>query len=64
MDLIPDALSMSLQMLDDHRRKRALDEAREREWPSVVLEDLLDADEIKERTTYPVNSILGLTNII
>ena len=64
MDLIPDALTMSLQMIDERRRERALAEAREREWPSVVLEDVLDADEVKERTSFPVNQIIGLTHII
>lgn len=59
-----EALRIGLQEMDRIRRERVLKEEQEREWPSVVLEDLLDAEEVKERTRYPVNPIIGLTNVI
>jgi hypothetical protein len=57
MELIPDALSSSLEMLDQRRRDAVAQEAAEREWPSVVLEDLLDADVVKERTKPPLSIV-------
>ena len=64
MDFIPDALTLSLQIFDERRRERALEEAQQREWPGVILEDVLDAETVAERTTCPVSPIIGLTNII
>lgn len=53
MELIEDPLGLSLRLLDERRHKKVLQEARDREWPSIVLEDLLDAEEVNERTEYP-----------
>lgn len=53
MEFIEDPLSLSLRLLDERRRERALREARDREWPETVLEDVLDAEEVKERTEVP-----------
>ena len=57
------ALYYSAEFLERNHNEQATKEAAEREWPSVVLEDVLDADEVKERT-YFKPTIIGLTNMI
>lgn len=61
---VGEALAYSLQHMEENRRKRAAQEAEDRMWPSELLEDVLDADEVVERTGIDPNPIIGLTNII
>lgn len=53
-----DPLSVSLRYLDENRNKQALREAEEREWPSEVVEDILDAEEVAEPTRFRPNPIV------
>jgi hypothetical protein len=57
------ALGVSFQYLDELRRRKALQEAEDRKWPSIVLEDALDAGAVAERVSYPLNPIIGTSNV-
>jgi len=56
-------LGLSLEHLDASRRERTLREFNERLWPSEILEDILDAEDIVDPAICFTNPIIGITAI-